>query len=509
MNPKTKSLGLTIVLIFLSVLSTWAVSIKLQKMEQNPTGIQVGFWANYTLGGQVLSDFGRRPIDRVGFQRWNQIEVKKGEYNWGKRGQWAPILEEYEYPHLNGSTMIANINISFSQEVAKEGTTTIPSFYPQRITDPETRSAAKKFLKEYVARLLEQSGQVILAIDYEFPWFYDFRIEKNRHEYRDWIIEASQVARETAKELGKEADLKLICIVNLDPLQFSPQYFGTGNGKEHVHQQWLQDIFDASDYLGVDVYEFSSTDPSDPQVVFNSLKFWSDVYGKNKDVYLTEFGMSTVVEVNPSYRQNSGHHSHGSYEEQADFFRRFFEQVGNFNESKDGLNNRLRGVCIWMYADKDLQGLALDSNYGLVRKDKTRKLAWQAVYQGIRELESAPKTAPSRLVSEREIPWPLPNDGIELSFTNGTDFDRLVLEIAPEDDWNALKVTTALPGSVILNINDEHWFGGQNIDLSKQHVFELKEYLTKGESHRLTLYFTSVKIPFVQTVKNVELVSID
>lgn len=224
----------------------------------NPSGMQFGFWANYNKMPDALRDFGRNPISRVAFTKWAMIEEKPGEYTWGHH------FSNHELAHKCGSTVIASVNIIFSHEVNPKATHAIPEFYPPRISHAETRQAAERFARAYVQELLRRIGNVILVFDYELMWHYLPKTPEIRQEYRDWYVTACRIAREAAAEIDMADRLRLMPVVNGNPLTSADKLIGGGPADNHTPQQWLLDVVKASDYFGIDTYAYNPRDPARP-----------------------------------------------------------------------------------------------------------------------------------------------------------------------------------------------------------------------------------------------------
>lgn len=481
--------------------------------EENPTGLQIGFWANHTKGGKVLQDFGRRPIDRVAFHKWNFMEITPGVYNFGEREGRDSILAENDATHLNGSTMITNVNISFSNEVNPDGIGAIPKWYPQRITDETTRAAGKKFLRAFVREMLGRYGQIILSIDYEFPWFYYFATPSNRLEFRDWIVEASAVARDEAAQMGRKNDLTLMVIVNVNPYRVNQEWFGTPNAPNHEHLPWLQDIFDTGDMLGLDIYEYLIEDRANPEGALRSAQYWIGTYGRKKPTYFTEIGMSSYLEVNPEFDGGWQTHNYGTYEQQSEFFSRLLTALPKWKSEDPILRNTLKGACLWMYSDGDIGG-SLDQNFGIVRRDGQPKPAHAVVKDGINKIEADPQTQPSSLVETVASPAPSAESPVSLTFRSGTSFQTLVWRPAvdtlpPAGEVLKVEIEMEHPGSVIACVSQRHWMGGQTLGLATRHTLEFKSELFDREKPEIELWFTGLKYPFTQKVTRIEFVSED
>lgn len=506
-EPFIRSLHLAAVVFCVLVMDSAPVKggWEVAAYRENPTGLQLGFWANYSLGDRVLGEFGRRPIERVAFFKWKQLEISPGVFKFDWEAGKDEALRETDNVHLNGATMIANVNLACSLEVNPDGMDAIPMWYPQRISNPQTRTAAKRFLSAFVKEMLGRYGTVILAIDYEFPWFYNFKEATNRTEYRDWFVEASAVARDAAKEMGKTGTLRIMAIVNTNPFRVNPDFFGTSNAPKHEHLPWLQEIFDAADFVGLDIYEYLSEDRTDPEGVFRSVQYWMDNYSGNKPVFLTEVGMSTYLESHPDFDGGWKSHNYGTEEEQAQFYERLLGGVNIRNLDPNGFNNRLRGVCLWSYADNK-EGVQLDNCFGLVRCDLSRKPAHQVVAEAFRKLESDPVSAPSVLVRRQPVPSPDKNHPLVVKFESGTNYEVLIWKPSAADCGNKkrhLVIETEQPGSVIICVNGEKWLGGQALKQTTRHEIDFGESLTTGSE--IMFWFTSLKYPFQQKVTNISL----
>ena len=283
-------------------------TVEKRHARANPTGMQFGFWANYNKMPEALVDFGRNPITRVAFTKWAMIEEKKGEYTWGRH------FANHELAHQCGSTIIASVNVIFSHEVNPKTTHAIPPFYPPRISHPETRGAAERFVDAYVRELLRRIGRVILTFDYELMWHYLPRTPKIRAEYRDWYVSACAIARRAADDMGMGRHLKLMPIVNGNPLKSAADLIGSP-AANHQSQQWLLDVVGASDYLGIDTYAYDPKNPGSAETTLKVVQFWRDHYAMGKPIYISENGFSTVREAHPDFPKK-GHHARGTEAEQ-------------------------------------------------------------------------------------------------------------------------------------------------------------------------------------------------
>ncbi|MEW6357918.1 MAG: hypothetical protein AB1696_16410 [Planctomycetota bacterium] len=469
---------------------------------ENPTGMQFGFWANYHLMPEVLRDFGRQPIGRVAFTKWAMIEKEKGTYTWGNH------FNDYELAHKCGSTVIANLNVIFSREVNPKATHAIPDFYPPRISRPETRQAAERFVYAYVQELLRRVGKVILVFDYELMWHYLPKTPAIRREYRDWYVAACGIARRAAADIGMADHLKLMPIVCGDPFTSAETLIGSP-AEGHVPQQWLLDVVKASDYLGIDTYAYDPKDPSSPETTLRIIQFWKDHYSLGKPIYVPENGFSTVREVIPSFPQ-TGHHARGTEAEQREYFKNVLDELIRRNRPDGPLANQVRCFCIWMYKDQKAKGKEdqpLEHYFGLVRMDGSKKPAWHVVKDRMQKYADDPATRPSNIVSEEDVTERLASgEAVPMTYSTGTEFDFLHCEyLSPAEKERAvLSVETAREGELIVCVNGEHWLTTVGKYANPCRI-AIGEHLKPDEQNTVDIWFTGAIFPFRQGAKRVRI----
>ena len=472
------------------------------RAERNPTGVQFGFWPNYGLMPQVTADLGRRPIYRSGFGNWSVVEKEKGQYDWGK------IFDDYALAHRCGASVFANINVIWSREVSPKNKQAIPDFYPPRITRPETREAAKRFVYAYVQELLRRVGNVFLTFDYEFPYNYRTAKPENRREYRNWYVEACETARRAAADLSMSESLLLLPIVNGNPLGQANQMLGGGDAGRHQPQKWLLDVVAASDGLGIDTYGYDPAHPGSADVMLNTLRFWKDNYAQGKPIYVTENGYSSVLQDDPSYNLPK-QHARGTEADQRQYFANAIQGLLEWNRPGGPLDNQVRAFCLWMYRDQETgKDDPLEDHFGLLRMDGSKKPAWQSVQQGFQKAESAEATQPSRVVASEDVTDVLKSGTapVRLAFSTGTDFEYLHCEASSpaEGQACALTIATRNPGEVLVCVNGKHWIATVDENQDRYRL-DVGEFIAPKEKNTFDIYFTGSAFPFVQEAIGVAL----
>ena len=477
-----------------------SVPVQVEKItvRENPAGFQVSLWAN---GRQELMflDFGRRPFDRVCFHKWDFFEEKKGEYKWGKH------FERYQKAHRFGSTVIANVNIISTRKVNPQAAHTIPKCYPPRISDPITRAAAHRFLKAYTRELLTRCGSVILVLDYELFWNYLPRTKERQNEYRDWYVEAAATARATAKELEMSNALRLMPIVNGDPLRNAPKSLNSP-AEGHKPAKWLLDVIEASDLLGIDTYSYNPRDPASPAQTLKTVEFWATHYSQGKPVYITEAGLSSLIEYDKSNQARRGYHARGTEAEQAAFLGSLLDTI--IERKQKGLApwTQFRGLSVWMHRDQKFpyKKSALETHFGVVRLDGSRKPAFNAVHQRIAAIESDPKRCPWRETACVDVAEQLHGTGqsVPLTFSTGTDFDFIRCRFTPPNGHKqaVLKLRLKESGTVLARVNAGKWIA---VDHQREATVSLADIDQSGEN-LVQLYFTGAKHPFRQELESVQ-----
>jgi len=466
-------------------------SYKIMQASENETGTAFGFWANYSLMWKVVEVFGRSPIDRVGFHKWEQFEISAGGYVFDSED----FFKNDKLSHRCGSTTIASINFGSAPDISPSGNDSlwIPGFYTPRIDDPATRTAATNALYVYVTNRLTTVGDTILIIDYEPMWNYDTTTTTGRTLFSDWFIDAAAVARRAADDIGMSDLLQIAINVNGNPI-WAPEIVGGTNAT------WLLDAAAAADIFTIDTYSFDSNDPTNAAVTFSVLEYWIEHYSLGKPVIVTEVGFQTVLTEDPDYA--GGYHAYGTEEQQAQFYENFFQTLETENVPGGQLKGQVRGVALWSFMDQDF-GSYLDY-FGLVRTNSTLKPA-AAVVQSNLTLNADGAVRPSFegpvvLYTGMTITNEMP-----LVFDSGTEhgFLRLSGMLPAGAHTVSLHVETAGPGHMMLCANGD-WTPPAHTPKSS-FDFNLSGAALPGETNTLDLFFTGDFFPCTQTVSRVSL----
>lgn len=474
-------------------------TIRRVQIEPNPTGLQLGFWTNYDWSNAALADFGLRPLERVDFTKWENVERVRGEYT---KPDWRSLKDA----QLCGSTMIVSVNTIFTREVQPASASAIPAFYPQRITDPVTRAAAKKFLRTYVGWLMDDFGSFWLSLDYEFFWFYLPNTLAIQEEYRDWYVEAAALVREEAARRGLADRIKLIPIVNAD--MKSAQKFLGSPAENHQPAAWMQDIVAVSDGLALDVYAADEQNPASGEPAFANIRFWLEAYGApGKPFFVTENGFSSVREQVPDYP--AGYHARGTEAQQASFFEDVLERIRTYNAGVR-TGKRIDGYCVWMYTDfKNPSGTkeALEDHFGLLRLDGSRKPAFDTVRSFFKKSETDPVTSPWRRGNDEDVKaaWAR-GEPMAVTYVSGTEHGLLELTCQVPVDTQRLRIDAELaePGGIVAELNGEVWRGIERKDVGRTLSLVMDVGIRAGEKNTLRLRFTGQRYPLAQQVMSLK-----
>lgn len=449
--------------------------------KPNPTGLQLGFWPNFKRQEGVLKDFGKRTIERIDFHNWATIETKPGVYD------WSGVFNNVKRSHIFGATPITAVNISFTNQINKNGKLKIPSFYPARISNEKTREAAKRFLYAYVQQLLNEVGSAILSIDYEIIFNYALYTVKDidkANEWGSWYVEAAAVARKAAEDLGKGSYLKLIPIVNGNPIKETALVF-----KGPSYNQWLVNVINASDYLGIDTYyTHNKNDIANPSGTIDIIKFWIDNYASNKDVIVCENGFSTVFEANPNFNSPKKDKLFGTEAEQAAYYKQLFIELQKANATDGIFKNKLRGLMLWSYIDMKAKSEE-ESSFGIMRKDGNPKPAYQWVKKGFEDMEADGFSSPVKITNAAGT------DKFTTQFNEGNDYEFIRIKLPPNITKvsRTIKIRTKHPGCILINANGDWQYDAG----SEKTKFEFK---INPDVKEVDIYFTNAVLPFVQEV---------
>ena len=498
---------LLFVLVFpANIFAQYTELIKKHMATPNPTGIQLGFWELNNKQPYTLELFGKRPTSRVGFDAWKKMETNQGVYD------FSSVIDNYARAHNYGETVLGAVNISFSSTITP-GKETIPSFYPNVITDATTRQAAKNFLYAYVQAMLTNIGSLTLTIDYEIVSNYKLYSPGSQSRaalWAAWYVEAAATARQAASDMGMSANLKLMPIVNGNPFDpDSPIALGVSQN------QWLVDVVNASDYLALDTYQSDSIYPNtSAQTTFDIIQFWIDNFAGSKQVLVTENGFNTVTEIYPNItRADRGYKTTGTEADQAVFYQNLFSQLGAANQPSGIFHNKLRSYNMWCIRDNTAKPVTDEDRYfGLVGIDASNndylKPAVHVVQNWYSALEADPFHTPYNINFSGGIDLTstllvgTANDSV--TFNNGDDFEFLRYTITglPAATVYNLHINTLNTGNVIVHINSKWLFGASNT----QFIIDVTPYCLPGDTNIIDVYCTSAKFPFKQRVQYLKLI---
>ncbi|WMW79790.1 DUF4214 domain-containing protein [Undibacterium cyanobacteriorum] len=473
----------------------------------NPSGIKFGFWETFSKQDVTLLSMGKRPTSRVGFDSWAAIETSKGVYDFAGFDA-SSSMANYRRVHNYGESIYAAINISFSAQITPSKQT-IPAFYNGRITDPETRQAAKNFLAAYVQHMLKALGSLSLTIDYEIMSNYRLSAagsEPRANEWADWYVEAAAVARKAAADIGMADRLKLQPIVNSNPLDPSSPI-----SKGRDYNNWLVRVVAASDALALDTYHSDPNLPNtDPQRTFDIIQFWIDQFSAGKDVIVTENGFNSVTEVIPSItRADRDWKTTGTEADQATYYNLLFAKLADANR-KDGIfHNQLKSFNMWSILDNPAKAATDEDRYfGLIRLDGTEKPAAAVVRDALRRYENDVTTRPwnyvglgtdlSRTMNDTSKP------PVSLSYTNGAQFEllRYSENALPSAKQYNFEITLTNSANIILCINGTQWLFQEG---QSNYSIDLTKYLKPNAANSIDVYLTNSVFPSAASVRSIQL----
>lgn len=448
--------------------------------KTNESGTQFGLFTNYNKQASAFETMGKLPVDRTGFNKWANIEKQQGVYTW-------PTFTNDSAPHKLGQTSIICVDISAHEGWNSSlGYTNIPSFYTRDIANTQTRSAAKRFLYNFVKEMMEAlEGDVLLLIDYELDWqqaIYDNVAGKNRAKiFSQWFVEACTVARESARAIGAADRLKLgVNYNNITPTHL----------KGPKENQWMLDMAEVVDYVTIDSYNFYD-DKTDPSYTIQNIRFLMNNYSLGKPVIVVENGLSMNNDesvVNPVSGLTPT-------KESAAYFKNLFNEFKFALERGDFLNANLAGFLVWSYFDT---GGSAGVHHGIVNDDNTLRENGQALKDGIDALYKQNQFNPSYLenVTEASVTPP------EITVTSGTEYEKLTYIVTDYDTSEGegkLRVKLSDKGTVFITVNGKTHIASAS--LVDSHVFEL-EGLRDG-LNVIDIYFGAVTAPSTRTVEKV------
>ncbi len=448
--------------------------------KTNESGTMFGFFSNYNKQADSFETFGKLPVDRTGFNKWANIEKARGVYTW-------PTFTNDSAPHKLGQTSIICVDISAHEGWNSSlGYTNIPSFYPRDITNTQTRSAAKRFLYNFVKEMLEAlEGDVLLLIDYELDWqqaIYDNVAGLNRAKtFSQWFVEACTVARESAKAIGAADRLKLgVNYNNITPTHL----------RGPSHNKWMLDMAECVDYVTIDSYNFYD-DKTDPSYTIQNIRFLMNNYSLGKPVIVVENGLAMNVDDSVKDEVTGLTQTKLS----ATYFKNLFNEFRFSLERGDFLNANLAGFLVWAYYDT---GGSAGVHHGVVNDDNTIRENGQAIKDGINALYKQNQFNPSYLTEVTEASL----KPTEVKITSGTEYEKLTYIVTDYDvseSEGKLRVKLSDKGTAFVTVNGtKHIASASMVD---SHVFEL-EGLRDG-LNVIDIYFGAQTAPSTRTIEKI------
>lgn len=432
--------------------STPGRAVTLQKITgaPNPTGLRFGFYEVETQQAATLQMTSRRTIARAGYEHWASAETTQGQYTFTTDKTIAAT-------HSFGEQVFTSVAISFTADLSGLHST-IPAFYPQDITDPTTRTAAKAYVRAFVQHLLQTFGPVVLAIDNEMV--SNWRLDAGDADaaaraatWGAWYLEAAATARQAAADLGMADSLKLVPIVNGDP-------FAPGNlvGQGPSANAWLVNAVAASDGLAADDYHSDPSQPvTDPTITIDTIAFWIDDYAAGKPFTMTENGFTTITTWHPEItRDQRGDKFTGTEADQAAYFGALMPALQAANAPDGAFHNQLRAFSIFSNVDNP-DAPSLDNVYfGLLRLDGSPKAASGVVAQALKGIEATPHDAPWAAAGDPVDVTAQLGSGVQITTTDGDAFELLRYRdtLLPSGTACHLRGTAATGGlALLLNVN--------------------------------------------------------
>jgi len=466
----------------------------------NPSGLRFGFYEVENKQSASLGLAGRRSIARAGYEHWASSEHTQGQYTFTTTQTCAAS-------HAYGEEVITSVALSFTQAVSGLHST-IPSFYPQDITDPTTRAAAKKYLYAYVQNLLKAVGRVQLAIDNEMVsnWRLDNPDDPDAATraatWGAWYLEAAATARQAAADLGMSGSLRLVPVVNGDPfVQGNPIAAGPGANA------WLVNAVAVSDGLAIDSYHSDPAQPvTDPQITIDTISFWIDNYAAGKPVTMTENGFTTITSWSPGItREERGGKLTGTEAEQSEYFAALLPALQAANAPGGAFHDQLRAFSIWSNIDNQKAPDIEDMFFGLLRADETPKPAAAAVTEALAAIEASAYDAPWTAVGDPVDVTASVGSGVTLTTTDGDTFEFLRYHDSALAHGTAchLRGTVAQQGALMIRING-HWVHA-GVDAGAFDVNLPANDCLSSADNLVDIQATGAIYPFTQTITGLTL----
>lgn len=484
------------------------VTVRKYRVQNNPTGISAGFYED-KYDDETLQAFGHRPSMRTNFDAWSRIDngrcltpAQWDSFDWTDFFANGPG-RNYIEAHRRGQTVYGAINVTFSAQTnANSGKQTIPSCYPQYITDPGTRTAALAFVRSYTRAMLRNVGNFAMTIDYEIIYNYQLSdgasivagrtYDQRANDWAAWYVDAANAARGAQRTLenqtGKSYALQLLPIVNADPMDPDNPLSQPSN---RTRTNWLRRVVNASDALGIDSYYRNPlarnipADRSDPQYTIAILQHWIRYYasdaqmGYDRPAIVTENGFKPLP---PSMLDANGNVTDalwkqgkyvGTAADQDRYYLNLFPLLMSENTVGGKLGGKLRGYHIWSVMDNYLKDASdSDRYFGLLyRPDETQpayaeRPSASTVRAALSVLETAgSSSAPTKPAVwdtiERAADLKAGTASVPMNISSGNDYDLVryaTSSLAPDANGYTLNVVLTRPAPILVNANGRWYY---------------------------------------------------
>ena len=334
-------------------------------------------------------------------------------------------------------------------------------------------------------KFYEVDSDVLLAIDYELDSHLGIWNEQKHlwkaDAFAEWYREACEVARQAAADLGKSDSLKLIVIYNNIT---SKHLAGVSEN------QWMLDIAEVSDYIGIDTYNFYD-DKTDPSYTIQNIRFLMNNYSLGKPVIVVENGLG----ISRDFNEIDSETGLTQMELSEQYYKNLFREFRFSLEKGDFLNANLEGFLIWSYYDTNETS---DKTYGLADDDNTLRDNGIAVKEGINSLFKQKQFNPSKLKEVSAV-----SDDITVKGYSGTEYDELTIisQGSGDDGTAAVSVELEKQASVYVTVNGEGYY--TDYRYSTSHSVEI-DNLREG-TNVIKIRFGCEQTPYTIKVKSAQI----
>ena len=288
------------------------------------------------------------------------------------------------------------------------------------------------------------NGDVILAIDYEVDYHLSlWNKEEGKYrakEFAKWFAEACAVARQTAADLNKSENLKLMVIYDRV----------TELHRLGVEEnQWMLDIADVADYIGFDSYDFYE-DKTDASVTLECIRFMMNNYSKNKPFMVVENGVGMQKDFD-SIDPVTGL---TQMQMATKYYKNLYREFRFALERGDFLNANLSGFLFWSYYDTSKSN-ETNTTHGVTNGDNTLRDNGIAIKEGINSLYKQKQFNPSVLKSVSAV-----TETTSIAVKSGTEYDEITIiaQGSGHDGTGAVSVKLDNPTTVFVTVNGKEYF---------------------------------------------------